>query len=62
MFPHIFRLGETCSHVAAILYKVEAAVRHRLTSQTSTDIPCQWNQNCKESVQPAPISDIKFYS
>ena len=27
MFPYILRLGETCSHVAAILYKVEAAVR-----------------------------------
>ena len=62
MFPHIFRLGETCSHVAAILYKVEAAVRHGLTSQTCTDILYQWNQTFKESVQPAPISDIKFYS
>ena len=62
MFPYIFRLGETCSHVAAILYKVEAAVRHGLTSQTCTDILYQWNQTFKESVQPAPISDIKFYS
>ena len=33
-----------------------------LTSQTCTEIPCQWNQTFKESVQPAPISDIKFYS
>ena len=63
MFPYIFGLGETCSHVAAILYKVEAAVRHGLTSQICTDIPCRWNQTFKESsVQPAPISDIKFYS
>ena len=62
MFPYIFRLGETFSHVAAILYKVEAAVQHGLTSQTCTDIPCQWNQTFKESVQPAPVSDIKFYS
>ena len=63
MFPYIFGLGETCSHVAAILYKVEAAVRHGLTYQTCTDIPCWWNQTFKESsVQLAPISDIKFYS
>ena len=32
MFPYTFRLGETCSHVAVILYKVKAAVRHELTS------------------------------
>ena len=59
MFPYFFRLGETCLHVAAILYKV---VRHGLTSQTCTDIPCQWNQTFKESVQPAPISNKKFNS
>ena len=59
MFPYFFRLGETCLHVAAILYKV---VRHGLTSQTCTDIPCQWNQTFKKSVQPAPISDRKFNS
>ena len=34
-----------------------------LTFQTCTDIPCRWNHTFKESsVQPAPISDIKFYS
>ena len=41
---------------------MDAAVRHGLTSQTCTDITCQRNQTCKESVQPAPISDVKFYS
>ena len=41
---------------------MEAAVRHGLTSQTCIDILYQWNQTFKESVQPAPISDIKFYS
>ena len=42
---------------------MEAAVRHGLTSQICTDIPCQRNQTFKESVQPAPILvTTKFYS
>ena len=41
---------------------MKAVVRHWLTSQTCTDISCPWNQTFKESVQPAPISDIGFYS
>ena len=35
-------LGEGCSHVAAILFKVEAAVRNGHTTTTSN--ACQWNQ------------------
>lgn len=35
-------LGEGCSHVAAILFKVESAVRNGYTSSTSNS--CQWNQ------------------
>ena len=31
----MFRLGEGCSHVAAILFKVECAVRLGYTSATS---------------------------
>ena len=55
-------MGETCSHVAATLFKIEAAVRYGLTVQTCTDVPCQWNRNFTSSVQPSPITDIKFYS
>ncbi|XP_057310950.1 uncharacterized protein LOC130648858 [Hydractinia symbiolongicarpus] len=55
-------LGETCSHVAAILYKVEAAVRQGLTHTTPTDLPCQWNQNFTRNVKAFKICDIIFYS
>ncbi|XP_047136829.1 uncharacterized protein LOC105846151 isoform X1 [Hydra vulgaris] len=55
-------LGETCSHVAAVLYKLEAAVRLGLTSKSCTDVPCKWNQNFTKDVNPAPISEIIFYS
>lgn len=36
------RLGEGCSHVAAIMFKVEAAVRNGYTVGTSS--LCRWNQ------------------
>ena len=45
----ICRLGEGCSHVAAILFKVESAVRHGYTSSTSN--LCRWNQVFKDKVQ-----------
>ena len=37
----IFRCGEVCSHVAAILFKVE---RLEITKETCTSLPCTWNQ------------------
>lgn len=43
LFFPLFRRGEVCSHVAAILFKVEACSRLRLTS-TCTSLPCLWNQ------------------
>ena len=36
-------LGETCSHIAAVLFKIEAALRLGYTSVACTDEPCQWN-------------------
>ena len=48
--PHFFskyfysRLGETCSHVAAMLFKIEAAVRLEETRVSATDVACQWNK------------------
>nr|XP_047137738.1 uncharacterized protein LOC124814271 [Hydra vulgaris] len=55
-------LGETCSHVAAVLYKLEAAARLGIISQTPTDLPCQWNQNFTKKIEPSQISNIDFYS
>jgi hypothetical protein len=58
----LFRLGETCSHVAALLFKIETAIRLGYTRQTCTDIPCAWNQTFVKKVQPAAVCDIEFYS
>ena len=37
----IHRLGEGCSHVAAVLFKIEYAARNGYTAATSNE--CQWN-------------------
>ena len=45
--PNLLRLSDGCSHVAAILFKVECAVRLGYTSVTSQ--ACQWNDvYCKK--------------
>jgi len=54
----MFSLGKSCSHVAAVLFKVEAAVRLGYTSKASTDVACKWNVAYVKKVQPAPIADI----
>ena len=40
----LFRTGETCSHVGAMLYKLEAAERCGFTRPTPTELPCKWNE------------------
>ena len=57
-----YRLGETCSHVAAMLYKVEAAVRIGMTKNAPTDLPCQWNQTFTKSIVGSPVAQINVYS
>ncbi|WAQ97892.1 ING4-like protein [Mya arenaria] len=52
-------LGETCSHVAAILFKVELAVRWRYTEKSSTDVGRMWNQHFKEQVDPSPVTKMQ---
>ncbi|KAL3884662.1 hypothetical protein ACJMK2_024780 [Sinanodonta woodiana] len=45
-------LGETCSHIGALLFKIEAAVRLGYTSSTCTDRPCEWNACFVKNVEP----------
>jgi len=54
-------LGETCSHVGALLYKIETANRLGYTHSACTDQPCQWNENFTKNVTPDTIADITFY-
>ena len=56
-----YRLGESCSHIGAILYKIEASVRLGYTKQAGTDIPCKWNNDFVKRVEGTGIKDIMFY-
>ena len=56
-----FRLGESCSHVAVLLFKVEAAIRLGYTRRGCTELPCYWNNDFVKKVKPAPVHCIQFY-
>ncbi|XP_071106878.1 uncharacterized protein [Haliotis cracherodii] len=53
-------LGEVCSHVAGILFKVEACVRFEYNKVSCTSMPCSWNQTFTKKVEPAMVADINF--
>lgn len=46
----VHRLGEVCSHVAALLFKVETAVKLGLTVKSSTSQACEWNKTFRKDV------------
>ena len=46
----LIRCGEECSHVAAILFKVEACTWLEISKLTCTSLPCTWNQVFSETV------------
>ena len=53
-------LGSACSHVTALLSKIEKAIHVRETDDTSsTSILCQW-KSTKKSVETAPTQLINF--
>ena len=54
--------GETCSHVAALLYKIEAAIRVGLTGSTPTELPCEWNKTFVRNITGSPVADINLYT
>ena len=48
--PLTYRLGEVCSHIAAVLFKVETIVRLGYTTVPCTSRPCEWNQAFSKKV------------
>uniref|UniRef100_A0A1X7VKI9 SWIM-type domain-containing protein n=1 Tax=Amphimedon queenslandica TaxID=400682 RepID=A0A1X7VKI9_AMPQE len=53
--------GEVCSHVAGILFKVEACVRLEIAKKSCTELPCVWNQ-LPIQVPPQTICEIDLKS
>lgn len=45
---NLLRLGEGCSHMAALLFKVESAARLGYTAVTSQN--CKWNETFTTTV------------
>ena len=55
-------LGETCTHIAAVLFYLEAAARIQ-GKQTSTQRKCEWIMpSFLKNVEYLPIKDIDFTS
>lgn len=52
-------MSETCNHIAALLFRLEAAVRLGLTNMSCTSKPCEWLPNRTE-VKPVKIKDVTF--
>lgn len=57
-----YRLGQTCNHVAALLFKVDDAWKRGITNQACTSLPCIWNQygSTKDIVEPKRIQEMKW--
>ncbi|KAH3822281.1 uncharacterized protein LOC127881093 [Dreissena polymorpha] len=52
-------LGEVCSHVAALLFKMDTAVRLGLTSKSSTSDACKWNRAFRRELQPMTATELQ---
>ena len=58
----MFRLAEACSHIGAILFKIEAAVRLGYTKQAAcTDVTCKWNNDFVKKITGTKIQHVDFY-
>ncbi|KAH6935279.1 hypothetical protein HPB50_005014 [Hyalomma asiaticum] len=47
-------LGECCSHVAALLFNIEAAIKYGLNDPSPTEAACRWSKVSKSSTTFAP--------
>ena len=52
-------MGSTCNHVAAALFRVEAAMRLGLTNPACTEKACEWLPNRKD-VLPIKMKDLNL--
>ena len=52
-------MGETCNHIAAAMFRVEAAVRTGLTNPSCTSSVNEWLPRRKD-IEPAKIKDLNF--
>ena len=59
VFLFLFSLGSACSHVAAVLFKVEACTILKLNKAACTSLLCEWKKSRKRAY-PAPLKVLCF--
>ncbi|XP_053404526.1 uncharacterized protein LOC123534786 [Mercenaria mercenaria] len=52
-------LGEVCSHVAALLFKMEIGVKLGLTCQSVTSDACKWNKAFRKELEPVTVTELQ---
>ena len=52
-------MGQSCNHVAAAMFRVEAAVRNGLTNPSCTSSSNEWLP-CRKEVEPSKIKNFNF--
>lgn len=59
---YFYRLGSTCNHVAAVLFKVEYAWNNGLViKQSPTSTECQWNNyGKKRKIEPKRVCEMQL--
>ena len=58
-YVQLFIGASVCSHVAALLFKIDASMRLELNKVASTSQLCSWNKS-RRQVDPAPLQLINF--
>jgi len=56
----IFRLGKRCSHIAALLFKLQEFKRFETVSTAATSLVCRWTEPAREKVESRQLMDIPF--
>ena len=60
MYGCMAGLGSACSHIVALLFKLETAVHLIMKDSTApTSILCS-RKSCKKAVEPAPLKAVNF--
>jgi hypothetical protein len=56
------RLGSTCNHVAAVLFKIDWAWKSGMTSKSCTSKPCVWSAFGAKGkvVDQRPVSELEW--
>lgn len=52
--------SKTCSHVGALLWKIEYAVKLGLTGKSCTDEHMQWNKGSTRNLEPGVLEEMDF--